>query len=77
MLNPVLSPFNSPERIRSCMQEGAFFSYRYTHGCSAVYGDFGTAEQGVFISKCIELPVVSQGETRLEALRNAREAIEA
>jgi hypothetical protein len=35
------------------------------------------AEEGGFVSKCVELPVASQGESRDEALRNAKEAIEA
>ena len=35
------------------------------------------AEEGGFVSKCVELPVASEGETRDEALRNAKEAIEA
>jgi len=34
------------------------------------------AEEGGFIAKCVELPVASQGETRNEALGNAKEAIE-
>ena len=34
------------------------------------------AEEGGFIAKCVELPVASQGETRDEALGNAKEAIE-
>jgi len=34
------------------------------------------AEEGGFVAKCLELPVASQGETREEALRNIREAIE-
>lgn len=34
------------------------------------------AEKGGFVVKCLELPVASQGETREEALRNIREAIE-
>jgi len=34
------------------------------------------AEEGGFIVKCVELPVASQGETREEALRNIKEAIE-
>jgi predicted RNase H-like HicB family nuclease len=34
------------------------------------------AEEGGFIAKCVELPVASQGETRDEALANAKEAIE-
>jgi len=34
------------------------------------------AEEWGFIVKCLELPVATQGETREEALRNIREAIE-
>ena len=34
------------------------------------------AEEGDFIVKCLELPVASQGETREEALKNIKEAIE-
>ena len=34
------------------------------------------AEEGGFVVKSIELPVASQGETREEALRNIKEAIE-
>lgn len=34
------------------------------------------AEEGGFIVKCIELPVATQGETREEALKNIKEAIE-
>jgi len=34
------------------------------------------AEEGGFVVKCIELPVATQGETREEALRNVKEAIE-
>jgi predicted RNase H-like HicB family nuclease len=34
------------------------------------------AEEGGFIVKCLELPVATQGETRMEALRNIKEAIE-
>ena len=34
------------------------------------------AEEGGFIVKCLELPVASQGETRDEALKNIKEAIE-
>jgi predicted RNase H-like HicB family nuclease len=34
------------------------------------------AEEGGFIVKCLELPVASQGETRGEAIKNIREAIE-
>ena len=34
------------------------------------------AEEGGFIVKCAELPVATQGETREEALKNIKEAIE-
>lgn len=34
------------------------------------------AEEGGFVVKCLELPVASQGETREEALKNIKEAIE-
>jgi len=34
------------------------------------------AEEGGFIVKCFELPVASQGETKEEALKNIKEAIE-
>jgi predicted RNase H-like HicB family nuclease len=34
------------------------------------------AEEGGFIARCAELPVASQGDTRDEALANAKEAIE-
>jgi predicted RNase H-like HicB family nuclease len=34
------------------------------------------AEEGGFIVKCGELPVATQGETREEALKNIKEAIE-
>ncbi len=34
------------------------------------------AEEGGFVVKCLELPVASQGETRDEALKNIKEAIE-
>ncbi len=34
------------------------------------------AEEGGFIAKCVELPVASQGETREDALKNIKEAIE-
>ncbi len=34
------------------------------------------AEEGGFIVKCGELPVASQGETRDDALKNIKEAIE-
>ena len=34
------------------------------------------AEEGGFVVKCLELPVASEGETREEALKNIKEAIE-
>jgi len=34
------------------------------------------AEEGGFIVKSLELPVATQGETREEALKNIKEAIE-
>jgi predicted RNase H-like HicB family nuclease len=34
------------------------------------------AEEGGYIVKCVELPVASQGETKQEALKNIKEAIE-
>ena len=34
------------------------------------------AEEGGFIVRCGELPVATQGETREEALKNVKEAIE-
>jgi len=34
------------------------------------------AEEGGFVVKCLELPVASQGETKEEALKNIKEAIE-
>jgi len=35
-----------------------------------------SAEEGGFVVKCLELPVATQGETRTEALKNIKEAIE-
>jgi predicted RNase H-like HicB family nuclease len=35
------------------------------------------AEEGGFVVKCLELPVATQGETKQETLKNAKEAIEA
>jgi predicted RNase H-like HicB family nuclease len=35
-----------------------------------------SAEEGGFIAKCLELPVTTEGETRSEALRNIREAVQ-
>ena len=34
------------------------------------------AKEGGFIVKCLELPVASEGETKAEALKNIKEAIE-
>ena len=34
------------------------------------------AEEGGFVVKCLELPVATQGETKQEALKNVKEAIE-
>ncbi len=34
------------------------------------------ADEGGFVVKCLELPVATQGETKEEALRNIKEAIE-
>jgi predicted RNase H-like HicB family nuclease len=34
------------------------------------------AEEGGFVVKCLVLPVASQGETKEEALKNIKEAIE-
>ena len=34
------------------------------------------AEEGGLIVKCVKLPVATQGETRKEALKNIKEAIE-
>src|SRR5208283_563690 len=34
------------------------------------------AEEGGFVVKCLEIPVASEGETKDEALKNIKEAIE-
>jgi predicted RNase H-like HicB family nuclease len=34
------------------------------------------AEEGGYVVRCLELPVASQGETKEEALKNIKEAIE-
>jgi predicted RNase H-like HicB family nuclease len=34
------------------------------------------AEEGGYVVRCLELPVAGQGETREEALKNIKEAIE-
>jgi predicted RNase H-like HicB family nuclease len=34
------------------------------------------AEEGGFLAKCLELPVATEGETKAEAIRNAKEAVE-
>ena len=35
-----------------------------------------STEEGGFIVKCVELPVPTEGETKAEALKNIKEAIE-
>jgi len=62
-------------------QIGSYVCHKYY-----VVGDFMVArkftvvlepaEEGGFIVKCVELPVATQGETREEALKNIKEAIE-
>ena len=44
-----------------------------TRGFTAV---LEAAEEGGYVVKCVELPVASEGETKKEALRNVKEAIE-
>lgn len=34
------------------------------------------AEEGGYITKCLELPVTTEGETKSEAIRNIKEAVE-
>ncbi len=34
------------------------------------------AKEGGYVVKCVELPVASEGETKKEALRNIKEAVE-
>lgn len=34
------------------------------------------AEEGGYVVKCVELPVATQGETKKEALKNIKEAVE-
>lgn len=34
------------------------------------------AEEGGYVAKCLELPVATQGETKEEAVRNIKEAVE-
>jgi len=34
------------------------------------------AEEGGFVVKCLEIPIATQGETKEEALKNIKEAIE-
>ena len=34
------------------------------------------AEEGGFLIKCVELPVATEGESKVEALANLKEAIE-
>ncbi len=35
-----------------------------------------TAEEGGYVAKCLELPVATEGETKEEAIRNVKEAVE-
>ena len=35
-----------------------------------------SAEEGGYVVKCLELPVTTEGETRSEAVRNIKEAVE-
>ena len=35
-----------------------------------------SAEEGGYVAKCLELPVTTEGETRSEAVRNIKEAVE-
>jgi predicted RNase H-like HicB family nuclease len=67
--------------VRHRLKMRAYCSHEYY-----VFGDFMVARkftvflepagEGGFIVKCGELPVATQGETREEALRNIKEAIE-
>ena len=67
--------------VRNRLQIGSYCCHEYY-----VVGDFMVArkftvflepaEEGGFIVKCGELPVATQGETREEALKNVKEAIE-
>ena len=34
------------------------------------------AEEGGYLAKCLELPVATEGETKAEAIRNVKEAVE-
>jgi predicted RNase H-like HicB family nuclease len=34
------------------------------------------AEEGGYVVKCLEVPVTTEGETRADALKNIREAVE-
>jgi predicted RNase H-like HicB family nuclease len=34
------------------------------------------AEEGGYVAKCLELPVTTEGETRTEAVRNIKDAVE-
>jgi len=34
------------------------------------------AEEGGYIAKCVELPVATEGETKAEAVRNVKDAVE-
>ena len=68
-----------------CVSDGLQIGSYCCHGYCVV-GDFMVArkftvflepaEEGGFVVKCGELPVATQGETREEALKNIKEAIE-
>ena len=34
------------------------------------------AEEGGYLAKCLELPVATEGETKAEAIRNVKDAVE-
>lgn len=76
MFNPVLNLFNSPEEfILICMVCSSHAGVLVAALQFTVILE--QAEEGGFVSKCVELPVASEIETRDEASRNAKEAIEA
>jgi len=55
------------------LQKILFSDYMVTRRFTVV---LQSAEEGGFVVKCLELPVATQGETRTEALKNIKEAIE-
>jgi predicted RNase H-like HicB family nuclease len=56
-------------RHKYCIGEGYLVSRKFT-------AFLESAEEGGFVVKCLELPVATQGETKEEALKNIKEAIE-